>query len=77
MRGGGAWELSVRGVYLPPMGGKSTDRSIRKQSVPHILSVFMDDRSLGVAAKEKAVVLREAERWSDLNSRADRAYQPT
>lgn len=27
--------------YVPPMGGKSTERSIRKQSVPHILMVVL------------------------------------
>jgi hypothetical protein len=30
------------GVYIPPMGGKRTLSSIRKQSVPHILKVVLD-----------------------------------
>jgi hypothetical protein len=30
------------GNYVPPMGGKRTLRSIKKQSVPHILTVVVN-----------------------------------
>lgn len=34
----GCLELCAHGGDIPPMGGKRTLRSIKKQSVPHILA---------------------------------------
>lgn len=35
-----SWCLAGRAENVPPMGGNSTDKSIKKQSVPHILMVY-------------------------------------
>jgi hypothetical protein len=41
------------GGDIPPMGGKRTLRSIRKQSVPHILTIVADIEILGLCGSDQ------------------------
>jgi hypothetical protein len=38
----------------PPMGGKSTESSIRKQSVPHMMAACMLSLGVGVQVKRSS-----------------------
>lgn len=46
-------EPCARGGDVPPMGGKRTLRSIRKQSVPHMFAIVGGARYLGVLENER------------------------
>jgi hypothetical protein len=50
---------------LPPMGGKSTESSIRKQSVPHMLTICKCD--FGIDGRFNTVV------WRGVGGRVKRA----
>jgi hypothetical protein len=58
-------EPRAQGGDIPPMGGKRTLRSIKKQSVPHILAVVVDAKCVGVSKSERWKVLHTVESvWS-------------